>query len=191
MHYFDPYLYGLHPERKLYPDSFESFIREDVQEKVASKTAIRQKHEYFLYFHVSYDYGEVLETFCTETLWKAKQFKFRAATDKDFGYYETFKKEMEEVYIPDRETKLSENELKEIKDFVKNARPEDFKIMDPDTRGMVQYNRWRLRRLNNAIRDYWVPFYGTQRIGKSPEVYYFGDPNPRKQWMVNILNGIE
>lgn len=71
MYSIDPYLYGLHPKRKLSHISYAIHLRIKKDEE---KIAIRKRHEYFLYKHVYRNYDEINKFIVTETLWKAKQF---------------------------------------------------------------------------------------------------------------------
>ncbi|EAX87943.1 hypothetical protein TVAG_349050 [Trichomonas vaginalis G3] len=174
---------------QLLPYSFADLIKEDVRDQVAYKTEIRKRHEYFLYSHVSRSYDDVPKVFCTETLWKAKQFEFRAASHRDFGYCDIFKDAMIHGFIPEHKGKLSDEELLEIEKFVNNAKPEDFLIYNPETEGMVPYSWWNEHRLNVAIRDLYVPNWGTQYIGKGPLVRHWYSKKKKYQWFIDILNG--
>ncbi|KAI5501102.1 hypothetical protein TVAGG3_0867000 [Trichomonas vaginalis G3] len=133
MYSIDPYRYGLHPERKLSPISYSIRLRCQIDERMAEKISIRKRHEYFLYTHVSLNYDEINKSIVSETLWKAKQFQFRAAVDNDFGYYDVFKEGMKK-YLFERKDIFPESELADIEKFVTYAKPENFCIMNPYTK---------------------------------------------------------
>ena len=190
MYLYDPYMIGLHPERKNYPQSYESFLANKQTPEIIKRTAIRKNHEYFLYCHISNAYEESFPEYFSETLWKAKQFQFRAATDDDFGYCDVFKDHMLTKYIPSRKNILDQKELQDIRDFVDKAKPEDFLIMDPDTKRFVQYNPRTLNRLRIYVRDTeQTLFFRTHFVGILPYFPRLGEK--KSEWYINILDCVE
>ncbi|EAY09562.1 hypothetical protein TVAG_276350 [Trichomonas vaginalis G3] len=183
---YDPYILGLHPERKLTKLTYARFLKRNASEEIIKRVDVRKKNEYFLYVHVGHNYNELCFSYVTETLWRAKQFQFRAASKDDFGKFDIFKEKMN-IYIQEREGILPDEELEEIREFVDKADPEEFKIFDPKEQKMVPYDEKVLRRLLIHIRDKcFIPHFGTQQIGVFCDRF-----NGSHSWYCRILCGIE
>ena len=103
MYYYDSCMFALHPERKNFPMTFESYLPE-----ILKRAAIRRNHEYFY-----------------KTLWKSNRFQFGAAKKVIFFFASTrgqhgcilhnFRDHMLTKYIPSRRNVLPDNELEKNK----------------------------------------------------------------------------
>ena len=152
MYKIDPLLLGKNTELKLSYASFEDVMIE-CPLHLKKKNEIRKKHEYFILNHLTLSFEDTIPGLFTKTLWKAKQYQFRAGTNIDLGYYQAFKTYMKHVFIPQHKGILSEDELRRVQEDVDKAKRKEFLLRDPETREWVPYNLETVHRLSIAIRD--------------------------------------